>query len=101
MPKEVEFIGTNKKLFNLYDANGSLLSRTLDSAGVTLLKSNYLGEIQYENDSLKYVFTQEGFIDKDLKYNYLIKDHLENTRIVLNEKNEVIREKLLSIWQCY
>jgi RHS repeat-associated protein len=48
--------------------------------------TDYCGPIVYENGVLKYILTPEGYIMKNgnaTLYNYYLKDHLGNNRIVL------------------
>ena len=50
------------------------------------LTTEYFGNIVYENNTLKYILTPEGYITKDVatwKYNYYLKDHLGNNRVVM------------------
>jgi RHS repeat-associated protein len=50
------------------------------------LTTDYCGNVVYENGALKYILTPEGYVTKNgrnIYYNYHLKDHLGNNRIVL------------------
>jgi RHS repeat-associated protein len=70
----------------------SLLATTIVDQTVT----DYCGNIIYENGDLKYILTPEGYVTKSIRgplYNYYLKDHLGNNRIVM----QVIANSYLTI----
>jgi RHS repeat-associated protein len=91
----------------VYDANGSKLEKLVVDSTVSQtspLKDTtlYSGIFVYNNDSLQYIGHEEGRIRPKLinptegwvssnieyVYDYFIKDHLGNTRMVLSEETE-------------
>jgi RHS repeat-associated protein len=79
--------GDNLK--NIYDASGTLLQKTIIENGDTDVY-NYWGPFVFKNDSLQYVFHQEGrtrwLADSSLfKYDFFVKDHQGNVRTVMTE----------------
>ena len=60
---------------------------TPDTARVeSTLTTEYFGNIVYEDGVLKYILNPEGYAYKDgstWKYNYYLKDHLGNNRVVM------------------
>lgn len=75
-----------------YDAMGNKLSKTVKEAGKPDKVTLYLGGSVFENDTLKYIAHEEGRIrvqgDTALVYDYFIKDHLENVRMVLTDNTD-------------
>ncbi|PQJ16574.1 RHS repeat domain-containing protein [Aureicoccus marinus] len=81
------FIPINGGSINYYyDANG-VKQKKVVSGGAT---TEYAGNHIYTNNTLDQFFTAEGYVEKDggfWDYNYLLKDHLGNTRIIFNDNN--------------
>ncbi len=75
-----------------YDAAGTKLSKTVKETGRPDRVTIYLGGIIYENDTLQLITHEEGRIrpvgDSMLVYDYFIKDHLGNVRMVLTEEQQ-------------
>ena len=77
--------------------NGGSISYYYDAAGVKQKKvvsggatTEYAGNHIYTNNTLDQFFTAEGYVQKVVgswDYNYLLKDHLGNTRIIFNDNN--------------
>lgn len=69
----------------IYNAAGLKMSQEVyDNADVLKKKTDYLGEFFYEHDTLKFINHEEGRIvmkDSVPEYQYMLKDHLGNTRI--------------------
>jgi RHS repeat-associated protein len=60
--------------------------------------TDYCGSVIYENGSLKYILTPEGYVSKNgntVIYNYYLKDHLGNNRIAtaVNGSNYAVIQK--------
>jgi RHS repeat-associated protein len=77
----------------IYDATGNKLEKRIyDSTISKATKTTYLGGYVYENDTLQFFGHEEGRIrkkrDNSFVYDYFIKDHLGNTRMVLTEEYE-------------
>ncbi|MBV6640780.1 MAG: peptidoglycan DD-metalloendopeptidase family protein [Cyclobacteriaceae bacterium] len=77
-----------------YDAVGNRLSKTLlDANDQVLLKIDYVGLIEYKDDEIYQIFTDEGrayFQNDDFHYEYMITDHQGNNRVsfgILPERN--------------
>ena len=81
----------------VYDADGNKLQRKFTPEGGTArtTTTTYLGGIVYENDILQFAAHEEGrirykpvdgAIPASFVYDYFIKDHLGNVRMVLTEE---------------
>lgn len=84
----------------LYDAVGNKLRKTvLDSSTSTIKKivTDYANGFVYQNDTLQFLSHEEGRIRLVYKagqvpaywYDYFVKDHLGNIRMVLTEQNDL------------
>jgi RHS repeat-associated protein len=74
----------------IYDASGLKLRQLQYDAGNVLKKrSDYIGDLFEENDTLKFVNHVEGrIIPKGTEYQYHLKDHLGNVRMTFTTKHE-------------
>lgn len=76
----------------LFDASGNKIQKTIKETGRPDKTILYLGNLVYENDTLQLITHEEGRIrpkgDSLFVYDYFIKDHLDNVRMVLTEENE-------------
>jgi len=102
--------GTKGTITYIYDATGNKLKKTtLDSAGSIQTVTTYLGAFQYQGrqalsgtpaDTLQFFGQEEGRVrvlqdttgghnNIAFKYDYFIKDHLGNTRMVLTDEQQV------------
>ncbi len=80
------------KIVNTYLADGSLVRREEFNAKDSLLnRIDYQGLFVFEMDTLKYIFNDEGYQTADGKYYLNISDHLGNTRLVVNDRGNVIQ----------
>ncbi|HEX7904919.1 MAG TPA: DUF6443 domain-containing protein [Chitinophagaceae bacterium] len=74
----------------IYDASGNKLSKTVKETGKPDKTTLYLSGIIYENDTLQLITHEEGRIrpvgDSILVYDFFIKDHLGNVRMVLTKE---------------
>jgi RHS repeat-associated protein len=89
LPTSITFTG-NKTIAFLYDAGGNKLRKTVVDNGVTQYAQDYVGGIEYRNSVLESIFHSEGRItniNSTLKYEYALKDHLGNTRIMFSDIN--------------
>lgn len=86
-----------------YDAAGNKLQKTVAETGQPSKTTTYAGAAVYENDVLQFVGMEEGRIryvaasahtcpaqSNRLLFDYMIKDHLGNVRMVLTEQLEDI-----------
>jgi RHS repeat-associated protein len=76
-----------------YDATGNKLEkRTDNSATSSLTRTTYIGNAVYQNDTLQFLGHEDGRIRKKINngfaYDYFLKDHLGNTRMVLTEEKD-------------
>jgi RHS repeat-associated protein len=76
----------NKIIRYIYDANGQKVAQAYNdgSGGMT---TYYAGGFIYEEANLKQVLHGEGYIDDGGKYQYYLKDHLGNTRVMVSADN--------------
>ena len=69
----------------MYDANGNKLRKTV--SGVS---QDYLGGIEYKNNVVEAVYHEEGRATPSgsaWQYEYYLKDHLGNTRVIFSDTN--------------
>jgi RHS repeat-associated protein len=106
--------GTKGTITFIYDAAGNKLKKTtLDSAGGLQTVTTYIGAFQYQGkqalgqpggpaDTLQFFGHEEGRVRATtdttsgqpitgFKYDYFLKDHLGNTRMVLTDEQQVDR----------
>ena len=70
-----------------YDATGSKVSKVI-TRGANITERTYEGGFEYAGEDLSIIHTGEGFVQKTstaFVYNYYLKDHLGNTRVVFGE----------------
>ncbi len=74
----------------LYDALGNKLQKTVKETGKPDIITLYMGGNVFQNDTLQLVSCEEGRIrpkgDSVFVYDYFVKDHLGNVRMVLTEE---------------
>ena len=81
--------GTDSILM-LYDAGGSLLRKQHKSGSTVVMTRDYIGGIEYVNDTLDAIYHSEGrikYIDEVARYEYYIRDHLGNIRLTYSDLN--------------
>jgi RHS repeat-associated protein len=83
---------TGEYIRYIYDASGRKHSQQVyDGANGLTKRSDYAGEMFYENDTLKFINHEEGRIvmtDATPEYQYNLKDHLGNVRVTFTSKDE-------------
>jgi RHS repeat-associated protein len=82
-----------------YDAAGNKLTKTVSDAVTSTSKTTqYIAGMVYENDTLQFVSTEEGRVRfkpavgataAALQFDYFIKDHLGNVRMVLTDETQI------------
>jgi RHS repeat-associated protein len=81
----------------VYDAAGNKIKKEVNETGQLLKTTIYLGGAVYENDVLQFIIHEEGRtrfkpangpVAASLQYDYFIKDHLGNVRMVLTEDQQ-------------
>jgi RHS repeat-associated protein len=82
----------------VYDAGGNKLKKIVHETGKPDKVTTYLGGAVYEDDVLQFLPQEEGRIRykpaagniaASFQYDYFIKDHLGNVRMVLTEEHQV------------
>ena len=74
-----------------YDAAGNKLQKTVSETGQPVKTTLYMGGAVYENNVLQFFGHEEGRMrpgTSGFKYDYMIKDHLGNVRMVLTEEQK-------------
>ncbi len=83
-----------------YDAIGNKLKKVVAEAGKPDKTTLYLGGLVYENDTLQFIGHEEGRLRlakrtftngstaNQFQYDYFLKDHLGNVRMVLTEQKD-------------
>ena len=93
LPYEITVTGKGTIKY-IYDALGNKLEkRTVETTPQSkTTRTTYLGGYVYQNDSLQMLSHEEGRIrkkaDSSYVYDYYIKDHLGNTRMVLTDEEQ-------------
>jgi RHS repeat-associated protein len=90
------YVGGKGKIEFVYDAMGYRLKKITTDSTVTPVKITttlYQGGAVYINDTLQFIGQEEGRIRYDLvkacfAYDYFIKDHLGNVRMVLTDQKD-------------
>jgi len=79
-----------------YDAAGQKLRKQTRTDGTLVATTDYVGSFVYENGFLQYILTDEGRIvhhyNGTYQYQYFLKDHLGNTRILFDENGTVLQD---------
>ncbi|GEP88714.1 hypothetical protein CTE07_03590 [Chitinophaga terrae (ex Kim and Jung 2007)] len=97
LPQKISITGKGVISY-VYDAAGTKLRKIVtDSTGssVKTTTTDYIGSYVYQNDSLQFLGHEEGRIrvvyaagvSPAYVYDYFVKDHLGNTRLVLTEES--------------
>lgn len=85
----------NRTITYTYDAAGSKLKKEVNETGQPVKTTLYIGGLVYENDVLQFIGIEEGRIRftplsgsvvAHFDYDYFIKDHLGNVRMVLTDE---------------
>ena len=87
LPTTITFTGGNTITF-LYDAGGNKLRKTV--SGTVNYVQDYVSGIEYKGGVLEAIYHAEGrvtTINNVLTYEYALKDHLGNTRLMFCDKN--------------
>jgi RHS repeat-associated protein len=90
LPAKISIRGKGTVMY-AYDATGNKVENTTyDSASSKTTITTYLNGYVYQNDTLQFFGHEEGRIrkkpDNSFVYDYFLKDHLGNTRMVLTEE---------------
>ncbi|MCF8338668.1 MAG: hypothetical protein K9I74_11880 [Bacteroidales bacterium] len=78
-----------------YDATGNKLAKRPSSSRARGLRTDYVGNFVYKDNELAYILTDQGRVvprNGSFEYQYFIKDHLGNTRIVFNDAGEILQD---------
>ncbi|MEZ5199153.1 MAG: RHS repeat-associated core domain-containing protein [Bacteroidales bacterium] len=83
LPEIVDF-GNNNKIMYLYTSTGKRIKKSMVTGPATLVQ-HYAGNIVYKENELELIQTSEGRVKKEgtnFNYEYFMKDHLGNVRVV-------------------
>ncbi len=89
LPRRIE-IEDCKFIEFLYDASGTKLRKTLKEGAMVIRTQDYIGGLEYTNDSLEAIYHSEGrvyFENGMSRYEYNLSDHLGNTRLTFSDKD--------------
>jgi RHS repeat-associated protein len=89
LPSKFDF-GSNNTIELLYDGLGNKLRKTVKTNNVVTLTQNYLNGIELKNNAVEAVYNEEGRAFNNagaFRYEYVLRDHLGNTRLVFSDKN--------------
>jgi RHS repeat-associated protein len=95
--------GSKGNIAYLYDATGNKLRKVVTDSSVTpvrITRTDYVGGFEYRNDTLEFTGHEEGRIRRAFhrylngdsaykwEYDYVEKDHLGNTRVLLTQQRD-------------
>ncbi len=84
MPSQITF-DDGSTIVYLYSADGTKL-RTTHTINGTVTKTDYCGNMIYENDTATQLATEAGYVSlNDNQYHYYLQDHQENNRVVVDK----------------
>lgn len=88
LPQTVSKASTGESINYLYDAAGRKLRKTF---GNTI--RDYVGGIEYSEGAIDFIQTEEGraLPGVNYSYEYMLKDHLGNTRATVNGNGEIVQ----------
>jgi RHS repeat-associated protein len=99
LPKQVNFTASNDYIKYIYDAVGVKLKKIVVKGGTPQFTENYAGGFVYKttennnfsvSNDLQYIIAEKGRLLKSgtaFNYEYYLKDHLGNTRVVFTDAN--------------
>ena len=89
LPRRVTFTGVNNPVNEyVYSAGGKKLSVIHKSS--TEKRTDYVGNLIYENGSLKRILVDGGYIENGI-YHFYLQDHLGNNRVVARSDGTVVQ----------
>ncbi|MFV0586715.1 DUF6443 domain-containing protein [Bacteroides reticulotermitis] len=89
LPRRISFSGVNKpETEYVYSASGAKLSAIHRSS--TEKRTDYIGNMIYENGSLKRILVDGGYIESG-QYHFYLCDHLGNNRVVAKADGSVVQ----------
>ena len=74
----------------MYDSEGQKFRKSLYLGGIKQYTKDYMGNVEYSNDTLEAIYHSEGRITPKsggYQYEYYVKDHLGNIRVRIEDKN--------------
>ncbi|MEM8527424.1 MAG: 3-coathanger stack domain-containing protein, partial [Bacteroidota bacterium] len=84
LPYEVDF-GGGKLIKWLYNADGMKMQKVVEQGNAAILKQDYVGELEYQEEQLEAVYHSEGRAVRrqngSFEYQYKLLDHLGNARV--------------------
>ena len=88
LPNKVTF-GDGNSVSYMYAADGSKL-QTVHTINGTTTTTDYVGNMIYENGTLKRTLVDAGYIEND-EYYFYIQDHLGNNRVVAKQDGTIVQ----------
>ena len=90
LPQKIRFEGSAKEINFVYDASGVKL-RKIVSQYSSVQTTDYVGGVEYLNNVLQRVANTEGAVVSNTsggyEYEYVLRDHLGNTRATFRDSN--------------
>ena len=91
LPQEIQFGGSSVKLQFVYDASGVKLQKRFVYSNTLIYTIDYVNGVEYKNNVLQRLNHIEGGVtrntDGTYAQEYVLRDHLGNTRITFKDKN--------------
>ena len=95
LPRRITFTGVNNPVNEyVYSSGGKKLSVIHKSS--TEKRTDYVGNMIYENGSLKRILVDGGYIENGI-YHFYLQDHLGNNRVVWPSLMELLSKRLIII----
>jgi RHS repeat-associated protein len=86
-----------KSIGYIYTSTGSKLRKYTNDASKESTTTDYIGAFVYEEGELQFIQTAEGRLVPDgsggYNYEYAIKDHLGNTRVMFDENGQILQDE--------
>ena len=97
LPNQINIVrkGDFDNILYQYDATGQKLIKQTKVNGRVITTTHYIGNFVFENGALKHIITSEGLVEPmggKMVYQYFIKDHLGNNRVLFNGDNLVLQQ---------
>ncbi len=87
LPTQITVANRGNIVF-LYDANGNLLTKTVNATAQSAQKTDYVKGFEYQNDQLQSIYHDEGRLVRVggvWQSEYVLKDHLGNARVMFRD----------------
>ncbi|MEM8907545.1 MAG: RHS repeat-associated core domain-containing protein, partial [Bacteroidota bacterium] len=88
LPNEIRFNQGQQQIEWIYDATGRKWGKIVKENGAIVSRKDYIGEIEYTDGQLEAIYHSEGRVSVELGMEYVIRDHLGNSRVHFSDLNQ-------------